>query len=923
MAAAAAAVLATIPLTVGAAAAATGTSAAVPAFSASKTISRDHLVSGADQVVDTRHFSVRVDQTSGLRERQEVNVSWSGAHPTGGIVADPNSQLAAEQEYPVVVLECRGTDAPAAPPGQRLAPQTCWTHTPEERYQSNFQFNFPPFRMDRYATPSDRGSAVGVPSPLPQACASSAYGVQHWVHFLAADGTDYPGGENGCAGIPPEAVNLEQSLQPGNTTYAASSLDGTGSANFTIETAETNASLGCSDTVACSLVVIPIMGISCDAAGAAPGVAPQDQPPPDAVQAVAAQCQGTGKYQPGQVSSGFPFQEDLSVSGDLWWSASNWRNRVTVPLSFAPAPNACALSNPSPPLYLYGSELMAQATSQWAPAFCLDKTKFKFDHVQTAEPEAKNLLASGSIEAAIQGAPPDQAFTAPTVQAPIGLTGFAITYAIDDAHGKPYPQLRLTPRLLAKLMTESYPAVPDVRNFDPPLATNPLNMGEDPEFQALNPGVPAPILAEIAAATLYSVSSGSDTIHALTSYIEADPAARAWIDGKPDPWGMVVNPAYKGISLPVSTWPLLDTWENTQSGIYSSSDNPCLAASPVPYLPLVAAPVSTLAQVTLNMQFSVANSQVNCIDPGLQTEKLGALGRETPGQRFLLGVTPLADAQRYRLATAALQTQVSPSAPAKFSDAAGRTFVAPDDASLRAAAALLVADPKLGTWAFPYDKFQTGAAAAAYPGTMLMSADVPTQGLPAADAREYATLLSFAAGPGQTPGYANGQLPPGFLPLTAADGLGPEAAYTLVAAAAVAAQKGGVPPLIPAPVRPPSPPRTTVPIAGGAAGSGIAAFNPPPPPASGTAGAPNAGSGGGGAGQGPVAVTAGGAALPQPSVAPRQPVSQVPIAPAVALGRTPSVGSGVAGLALPLAATLAIAGAAVCVGLGATGRRRS
>ncbi len=36
-------------------------------------------------------------------------------------------------------------------------------------------------------------------------------------------------------------------------------------------------------------------------------------------------------------------------------------------------------------------------------------------------------------------------------------------------------------------------------------------------------------------------------IRALTTYINDDPAARAWLNGKPDPWGMVVNPAYRHI----------------------------------------------------------------------------------------------------------------------------------------------------------------------------------------------------------------------------------------------------------------------------------------------------------------------------------------------------------------------------------------
>ena len=56
-----------------------------------------------------------------------------------------------------------------------------------------------------------------------------------------------------------------------------------------------------------------------------------------------------------------------------------------------------------------------------------------------------------------------------------------------------------------------------------------------------------------AASSLLSLNTSSDEIYALTSYINADPEARAWLNGSPDPWGMIVNPNYKGITLPTSS----------------------------------------------------------------------------------------------------------------------------------------------------------------------------------------------------------------------------------------------------------------------------------------------------------------------------------------------------------------------------------
>jgi hypothetical protein len=848
---------------------AAATAGADTSFTTSETITRKHLVNGAEQVVDERTFDVTVDQTTLLRDRQEINVSWSGAHPTGGLVGDQNSGLAAEQEYPVVMIQCRGVDSANAPAAQRLSPETCWTHTPRERSQSDASFNFPSFRLDRYATPADRKAMVGVPSPVPSACADSLSSVEHWVPFYAADGTVYTGGPFGCAGMAPEAVNFESALQPSNTTYGATDKSGNGSAEFAISTAESNASLGCSDKVTCSLVIIPIMGISCDPAGT--GLPPEDQPSPQDVQDEAfRRCSATGKYQPGEFSPGTVNQEDLAVAGELWWSASNWGNRISVPLTFAQPANICNLVNNSAPVYIYGSQLMAQATAQWAPRFCLDPKLFKLQHVLTGEPQAKNLLETGSIEAALVGSPPQTPFTRPIVQAPAALTGFAISYAIDDASGHPYRHLKLTPRLLAKLLTESYPAAPAIQGPYSALSGNPLNLAVDPEFRALNPGPPAPGYNTEPAATLFVISGDSDVIWALTSYIQADPEARAWLDGAADPWGMVVNPNYKGMKLPVIGWPLLDTFHS--GAVYASDNNPCLASNPVPFLPLVAAPASSLATVSLNMQFGIANSQIICANASTLGQKLVAIGRENPGKRFIIGLTSFADAERYQLDAAALQSHVAASAPEKFTDETGRTFVAPSEASLRAAARMLKPDEAAGTWPIPYAALRTDPkGVGAYPGTMLMSVAVPTKGLPIKDAQQYAQFLGFVAVKGQTPGLGNGQLPPGYLPMNGANGLALQAQYTQVAAVAVAAQAGTLPSVVT--LKAITPP----PVVGGG--------GPTPAPPPGTVSPPG---------------------VPQNLHS----IPRGPTVTAIAVsGKTNGIGAGFAGVVFPLVVLLAVFGA--------------
>ncbi len=775
------------------------------AFATTQTTARDFLVNGVDQVVDSRTVTLNVSQTTNLQGRQEIQVSWSGAHPTGGIVANQNSEQAQYEEYPFVLLECRGIDSAAASPAQQLTPETCWTQTWSEHYQDSLDDQYPPYRLDEYASAAQRAAIVGAPSPLPASCLDDEDApVQRWVPFDSANGQVYYGGNAGCAGEPPESDDVGGSALPSNETFGVTGTDGTGSADFDVFTSDQNASLGCSQTVSCALVAVPIMGISCDPGAVSPAPSPAD----------VTMCEATGAYAPGSdAETGAPDDgADLAVTGSLWWSPSNWRNRITVPLTFAPPPDACSLTGASADnaIDIYGSELLTQATGQWDPSFCLNgKSAFSVVHVVTGEPEARSLVATGGAEAAFTSYAQPGGYGKPVVNAPVAISGFAISYDIDGANGRPYTSLKLTPLLLAKLLTESYPGELFMKQEDPALANNPLNITQDPEFQALNPGINPIIISGAtseAASELMAVSSDSDVMEALTTYINDDPTARAWLNGTPDQWGMVVNPAYKGIQLPVDQWPLLSTFEPTT--YYQTDDNDCLLNDPVPYQPLMAAPLANLADISESLQYNEPNSTTQCDQPTAGSpvgEKLTTDGQQTVGSRFMIGITPLADDQRYLLQSAALQTTAD-------------TFVAPNGLSLGAATNLLSPVPSSGTWPIPYVAFQQSAGASAYPGTMVVYAAIPTSGLPATDAQEYASFLQFAATTGQTPGLGVGQLPPGYLPMTTADGLGAMVDYTEAAAQDVAAQNGKVPSLASSGSSPPAPAAGAAPPAAAGAG---------------------------------------------------------------------------------------------------------
>jgi hypothetical protein len=779
-------------------------------FTATVTAARSYLTSGGDaKVTDTRHITLRVSQTTNLRGRQEVGVSWSGAHPTGATVADVNSGAAANEEYPFVLLECRGVDSAQAAAAARLTPETCWTQTWNERFQKDNNTGWPAWRSDRYETDADRAALVDEPNPRPTACFRPGL-AERWVPFVAANKTTYSGGSVGCAGMAPESANVSGAGIPSNATYGITGADGTGTTDFDVWTSDENASLGCSTTVACALVAVPITGISCDAYGTE---LPNKQRPPAGVTRQAdTACRAAGAYKAGEpYNTGDP--SDLAVTGALWWSASNWRNRITVPLSFATPASICSVVSSERPETIYGSVLMDEATSQWEPTFCTDSKLYPFIHVQTSDAAARNLLLSNNIDAAFSSRAPDGGFARPVVQAPVAMTGFAITYAIDDAKGNKYTALHLDARLLAKLLTESYPANGLVSANYPALANNPMNLTLDPEFIALNPGLPHYTATE-AAATLITLSSDADLVWALTSYINADPEARAWLNGQPDPWGMVVNPSYQDISLPVESWPLLDTFELPQSYI-DSQNNPCYSYSPSPYLALIANPLSLMSSIVQDVQFSISNVDIACpngVPDDVSTLRLSVQGRQQPGFRFVLGVTSVSAAHRYNLQAAKLQTSLDhPDLHAQFTDGTGRTFVAPDNAGLRHAAALLRPDETSRTWNLDYADLRTTAGQGAYPGVMPVYADVPTSGLAPSTAAHLAQLLTYIAGSGQVAGETNGELPPGYLPLTAANGLATFSDYTRRAADAIAAQDGVVPKLKapPAPTSTSSSPSST------------------------------------------------------------------------------------------------------------------
>lgn len=692
------------------------------------------------ETVDQRTIKVDIDKTENLRGRQRVHITWSGARPTAGRSVNPfgdgaskpsDPPRALQQEYPVVIMQCRGSE------GAGLSPETCWTSTFAQRSQVGVSDPTEAlWRQDADAAASDREPVSGVLDP--QACPDATEST-HLTPFIAAKGSK-PFPACSATTMPPEAA-VGSSFPPAEMS-AFTNTSGTGDVYFEVRSDVENESLGCNDQTACSIVVIPIEGLSCL---------------PKGTEMYAARaCRKEGVQQPGTMYDS-SLGSDAAVTSRYWWSASNWKNRITIPITFGPPPNVCNLLDSRSPVGFFGSELMSQTALQWAPAYCLNQKRFKFQANKMPDDAAFGLLGTGEAAAAFVSAKHES--TDPIGYAPTAITGFGVGYVIDKPNNAgEVTDLRLNARLIAKLLTNSYTGR-QAGSEHPGMTNNPMRINLDPEFKALNPDISQDLDPDIGA-SLMSLSVASDVMDSLTSYIKRDPEAHAFLNGNPDPWGMLVNPAYKGINLPVSDWPLNDDWR-----IPSGSD--CGKANTTPYATQLAAPVGsmrTIAEALLD-GWPLVQTKVDSVPDANSASgflcKYGRIDRLDIGHRFILGVIDLGDAERLGLRTAALQTSAKNSG-ASFTGPQGRTFAAASSKSM--SDALLAYGPaKCRVAPFVFDP--KAMKATAYPGTMIVYTAARLRGLEKSQAKNVASFVRISSSEGQRPGSGNGQLAAGYLPM--------------------------------------------------------------------------------------------------------------------------------------------------------------
>jgi hypothetical protein len=506
-----------------------------------------------------------------------------------------------------------------------------------------------------------------------------------------------------------------------------------------------------------------------------------------------------------------------------------------------------------------GQELAVDAVTSWQPALCSGGGPL-FSYTQLTDDVARSQVPSGPLAIVTDPIPPDQvAADHPLVYAPMGLSALAIAFNINyqpDAehqsagdlalNGRRFTSMKLTPRLVAKLLTQSYRFA--LLDQPPEMKNNPTGLLADPEFLNLNPEYQGFVDRGLTVPDPLVQINGADITSLLWRWITADPDARAFLAGSPDPFGMVINPNNKNLVLPTSTFPRNDQSCATTTDDFGNSLTNC-NLDLHPY-------ATDMHNAGRSASRGDSQARQNIFDNTVHQPVSTKFPRQLIGARALMAVVDAATAARYDLPTAQLLNAAGKYvAPTTDSLLAGEKAMKPS-----AVAGVLTPDP-------------AASDPAAYPLTSLSYAVTSPTMLDAAASKDYAAFLRYAGGPGQRPGVGPGQLPPGMVPLP-----DPLKAQTIAAAATL--EKATSTAL-------PSPPQPTVTgTATGADGHPTAS----PPRAIGTqAGATNTGGA-----QTPVTppdVTGSGSR--PPATTPR--VAQQPLA---RVGRTPSLPTPVVGAVL-------------------------
>ena len=685
---------------------------------------------------------ITLNQTRNLTD-QAISLSWSGGQPTAR-----NGRTSFAGNF-LQVMQCWGDDDGQFPENPGPPPEQCVAGATTALYEGRGGSTLP-----AASSTQRRISLIGDETYDPTLGYVDG-GENVWRVFRAADGTVI--GQHVNSSFNPFLggnywLNPYFDVNTTNEVVAAPTRrDGSGVALFQVLTGIQSTGLGCGQklpaaggglaTPRCWLVVVP---------------------------------RATAEEE----NAGTLFAADAAERGVSTSPLSEraWANRIAIPLEFNPVDSPCERNDDE--RRLAGNELVASAVASWQPLLC-GNGKPPYSYAPVTDATARQILinprpgSAGMVTISRPLAPELTNPTNPLVYAPVAASGLAIGFNVERIPsltaspemkalvGVAIADINLTPRLVAKLLTQSYSG--QVNIYVPPdypwVRSNPRSLERDPDFLRFNPEFNELLIFD---GRLFSglqlPPSTSDAARQVWEWILSDSEAAAWLNGESDEWGMRVNPQYAtdaalnpsgfafGTPIP-ELFPKADPYcfVSPSNGVFTP---PVLCGTDwMPY-------ARGFDEAALRVRLAGDSARL-VQNPFAQTQS-AAFSRVQPqvvGTRAILGLTDTASAARYGLRTARLSRAGD--------DGDQREFVKADaDSLLRGLATM-----KARSESQVLEPVPKAEASGAYPLTSITYAATLPLTLDEEARAEYAAFLRYVVGPGQRRGQALGQLPAGYIEL--------------------------------------------------------------------------------------------------------------------------------------------------------------
>ncbi|MEO1058232.1 MAG: hypothetical protein AAFY28_15080 [Actinomycetota bacterium] len=696
---------------------------------------------------DFAELSVTVNQTRNLTN-QAVSVTWSGGTKTR---RGPGQYAA----HFVQIMQCWGDPDGSVPENPGPPPEQCVFGASTARFGGIGEGIVPAGNSTRRVISNSRWDNFD-----PQVGYLEEQTNKVWREFWPVNGPivqshinpDYNPQRGGTYWTNPD-FNI---VTTNEISAAVTTSDGTGAELFQVLTGVESTGLGCGQRVQqvdgadskipqCWIVVVP-----------------RGEPVTENI----------------NTPSGGPRADVFGVSTSPL-SPEAWANRIAIPIEFNPVDSPCSISDVE--RRIAGNDLVLQAVARWQPALCEGGNLPPYSYAPVADSTARGLLTNptaGSPGMVVVSRPipteqiPDDAAV---VYSPLSVSGLTIGFNVErlftldappDAQdrltGLRVADINLTPRLVAKLLTQSYGDAVAINGSDPGydwLPGQPAQLAVDPDFVQFNPEFSILRIGDRRTFSGLQLPAGnSDAARQVWEWILADPEASAWLDGQPDEWGMRVNPVYS------------TNTEINPAGIDFSDPAPASFPKGDPYCyqettanDIVPPLLCGTDWMPYARNFSETATRARRGFDGAKIARNIFALRSTDywqrgepqfiGRRAMISLTDTPNAALLGLQVASLSRAGD--------NGADREFVSPDADGL--SRGLDSMEPLSGVSFL--EPVPSDQPAGAYPLTTITYAAINPLALDDQAREEYASFIEYAVGPGQEAGFRPGELPQGFEPL--------------------------------------------------------------------------------------------------------------------------------------------------------------